>query len=116
MLLKKLFNWILSFFIIKKAYYEKGYKLIIVSELPKVTNENVIYIEGNESQKEYWYALLKCPCGCQENIMLNLMEDAKPCWNVNVNDSGISVSPSIWRTVNCKSHFWLSNSKVIWVE
>ncbi|MGO3181485.1 MAG: DUF6527 family protein [Aequorivita sp.] len=115
MLFKKLLNWILCLFKVKEVNTEKPYKIIIVSELPKIIFENEIYVEGNEAQKDYWYALLKCPCGCQENIMLNLMDDADPCWKLNLNDFGISVSPSIWRTVDCKSHFWLRNSKVIWV-
>lgn len=115
MLLKKLFNWFLSLFKFKKEDLAEHYELEIVSELPENPNDKVLYIEGNKKLKDYWYALLKCPCGCKENIMLNLMDDAKPCWSVKIRRSNFSIAPSIWRTKNCKSHFWLSNRKVVWV-
>lgn len=99
----------------KKSKDQTLYSFIIVRELPERIKDNVIYIEGDVSLNDFWYALLKCPCGCNENIMLNLMEDANPSWKVTVIESRVSVSPSIWRTVNCKSHFWLNKSKVIWV-
>lgn len=114
MLLKKLFNWFLGFFKLKKGGLDESYKLDIVSELPETPEDKTLYIEGNERLKDYWYALLKCPCGCNENIMLNLMDDAKPNWTIAINKSDFSISPSIWRTKNCKSHFWLRDRKIIW--
>lgn len=113
MLLKRLFNWLISLF---KFGKEGLYKLVIVSELPEFPSEKTLYIEGNEKLDDYWYAFLKCPCGCDESIMLNLMDDVKPCWQVSINESGFSITPSIWRTKNCESHFWLSNKKIVWVE
>jgi hypothetical protein len=114
-MLTKLFNWFLSLFRFKNESTQKLYELIVVSELPKNINENVLYIEGNVTSDEHWYALLKCPCGCNENIMLNLMDDADPCWKLESNESNFSITPSIWRTKNCKSHFWLRNRKIVWV-
>jgi Family of unknown function (DUF6527) len=115
MVLKKLFNWFLSFLKLKKEDTQGCYNLAIVSELPETLSDDILYIEGNEKLNDYWYALLICPCGCQENIMLNLMDDAKPYWKVSINKSDFSISPSIWRTKNCKSHFWLKNRKIVWV-
>ncbi|WP_409557922.1 MULTISPECIES: DUF6527 family protein [Flavobacteriaceae] len=110
MLVNKLFNWLKVLF--KKK--EKGFKYEVVSELPAVPLERTLYLEGDKKEKDYWYALLKCPCGCGDNIMLNLMNDAKPCWKVNINNKRPSVFPSIWRTKNCKSHFSLRKGKVFW--
>jgi len=59
MLVKRLFNWILSFFIKK----QKGFNWKIVSELPEDPIEHILYLEGNVKEEDYWYALLKCPCG-----------------------------------------------------
>jgi hypothetical protein len=108
MLIKNLFDWLRAIF--KKR--ERRFKYEVVSELPAAPFEETLYLEGNKKEKDYWYALLKCPCGCGDNIVLNLMNDAKPCWRVNINKSRPSVFPSIWRTKNCKSHFWLKNGKV----
>lgn len=110
MLVRKLFNWILSFFRKK----EKGFKWKIVSELPEDPNEHILYLEGNGKEVDLWYALLKCPCGCGDNLMLNLMTDTKPCWKVNISNNRPSIFPSIWRTKKCKSHFWLTQGKVVW--
>ncbi|WP_111308884.1 DUF6527 family protein [Confluentibacter sediminis] len=114
MFLTRLFNWFFSLFKLKKISLIRHYKLIIVPELPENPNEKTLYVEGNKILKDYWYALLICPCGCKEKIMLNLMDDAKPCWTLKIKKSDFSISPSIWRTKNCKSHFWLRNRKIIW--
>ena len=110
MLVKRLFNWILGFFGSK----EKGFKCKIVSELPETPIDSILYIEGNIKENDYWYALLKCPCSCGDIIMLNLMTDTKPCWKVSVKNKKPSVYPSIWRTKNCKSHFWLKEGNIVW--
>lgn len=110
MLVKQLFKWVLSFF--KKE--SKVLKLKLVSELPKEPIEHVLYLEGNVKEDDYWYALLKCPCGCGDNIMLNLMADSRPCWDVVFKKETFSIYPSIWRKKNCCSHFWLKKGKIIW--
>ena len=111
MLVKRLFNWLLNFFRKK----EKGFKWEIVSELPEDPIESTLYLEGNIKEGDYWYALLKCPCGCGDNIMLNLMNDTKPCWHVVIAANKTpSIYPSIWRTKNCKSHFWVEQGKIVW--
>jgi hypothetical protein len=114
MKLKKLFNWFLNFFKFKKENVQNQYNLVFVSELPEIANDKVLYVEGNEKLDDYWYAMLKCPCGCQENIVLNLIDDVTPCWKVTINNRSFSISPSIWRTKNCKSHFWLRKGKIVW--
>lgn len=110
MLVKRLFSWILGFFRKK----QKGFKWNIVSELPEIPFENILYIEGNIKEEDFWYALLKCPCGCGDNIMLNLMTDSSPCWEVGFKKETFSIYPSIWKTKECKSHFWLTNGEIIW--
>lgn len=114
--MKKLYNWILSFFKFKKEEVSGLYKYVVVSELPESPLDKVLYVEGVENIDEYWYALLKCPCGCQEKIMLNLIDDVSPCWYLRKEKSNFSIYPSIWRTKNCKSHFWLKNNKIVFVE
>lgn len=116
MLLKSLFNWVIGLFRLKKTIgCNEEYKLVVVSELPEYPRDKVLYIEGNQTSKDYWYALLKCPCGCDDNIMLNLIDDTHPCWKVIIDNKNFSISPSIWKTEKCKSHFWLSNKKINWV-
>jgi hypothetical protein len=57
----------------------------------------------------------KCPCGCDTTIFLNLLFDAKPRWKYYITKKGnISISPSVWRKVGCKSHFYIRESRISW--
>lgn len=115
MIVKKFYKWLLNLFGYKKSRSQKPFTFVIVRELPEKIKDNILYIEGNESLNDFWYALMKCPCGCNEKIMLNLMDDASPYWKVEIVGSKASIFPSIWRKVDCESHFWFKNNKVIWV-
>ncbi|PKV49214.1 hypothetical protein ATE84_1234 [Aquimarina sp. MAR_2010_214] len=112
--MRKFFRWLGSLF--TKQVNEEVYHLKIVSELPENILDRTLYLEGDPSKEDYWYALLKCPCGCNERIMLNLMQDAEPCWEIRMDKNDFSIYPSVWRTKNCKSHFWLRNRKIIWTK
>lgn len=112
-LIKDLYNRILSFFKLKKGISD-FYRLVIVPELPRDPKKFTVYVEGNKELNDFWYALFYCPCGCGEKIMLNLINDSKPCWEIEINEYKFSIAPSIWRTKNCASHFWLKDNKIIW--
>lgn len=118
--LKKTLNILLSFFSRKQASrsddISNKFDLAFVSEIPSELKENTLYVEGDIKKMDYLYASFKCPCGCGDELLLNLIEDVKPCWQVVLSeDNNFSITPSVWREVNCKSHFWLRNSKIIWV-
>lgn len=114
MILKKLISWFFSLFKFSKTVKKEGYSIVFVPELPKTLDSKTLYVEGNEKNKDYWYAKMKCPCGCNDDIMLNLMDDVSPMWQISYSEIDFSITPSIWRTVKCKSHFWITNSNIIW--
>ncbi|MGC4041995.1 MAG: DUF6527 family protein [Flavobacterium sp.] len=90
------------------------YHVEVAEDLPEIMADNSIFViqDGNEPE----LLAFKCPCGCQENILLNLLGDTSPQWHFRVTDHGIiNVHPSIWRTVGCKSHFWIIEGNVKWV-
>src|ERR1700749_957153 len=75
-------------------------------ELPEIIRDNTIYIVGDS--KEPWVIAFNCPCRCKKVIQLNLLQDVTPSWKYSVTKKGkITISPSIWRTVGCKSHFFI---------
>jgi hypothetical protein len=88
--------------------------LEFVGDLPNHICPQTVYIVGENNF--YWMAGLLCPCGCQDFIHLNLLKEAKPCWKFKISKGLISISPSVWRTYGCKSHFSISKGKVIWAE
>lgn len=65
--------------------------------------EGVVYVD------KVWQACtLLCPCGCNAVISLSLLPNTKPKWSVN----GDTLTPSVNRTVGCKSHFSITNGIV----
>jgi hypothetical protein len=64
---------------------------------------------------EPWSVGIRCPCQCGGVIEMLVLPGAKPRWDVAVDHRGRpTISPSIWRNVGCKSHFWLREGRVHW--
>ena len=64
----------------------------------------------------YKWILFSCPCGCDQQIALNLMQSHSPRWRVDVRSpDSFTVHPSVDAT-NCGAHFWLRDGRVIWSE
>lgn len=64
-----------------------------------------------ERGKPRWL-LLACPCGCGEEMPINLDSRAGPAWRLYKNAGhGVSLFPSVWRDTGCESHFiiWRDN-------
>lgn len=59
-------------------------------------------------------AVFHCPCGCGENIVLNLDHRAGPAWRIRVDVDALTIIPSVWREGGCESHFILWKGEVLW--
>lgn len=59
----------------------------------------------------------RCPCGCGEELALNLMRSHHPCWTATLHDldGTMSVSPSVDST-SCGAHFWIRHNRVDWCD
>jgi len=52
--------------------------------------------------------IMLCPCGCGEQIVLNIDPQAGSAWRLyrtENNEEEITVYPSVWRDTGCGSHF-----------
>lgn len=58
------------------------------------------------------WAVFRCPCGCGELLTINLDRRVGPHWRLIRRKSGVSLSPSVWRTSGCHSHFILWKNQV----
>ncbi len=90
------------------------YQVENAEDVPEYISNHAIFViqDGNEPE----LLAFKCPCGCEATILLNLLSDTKPQWHFKISDGIIiTISPSIWRTVGCKSHFWVVEGNVKWV-
>jgi uncharacterized protein DUF6527 len=60
-------------------------------------------------------AVLLCPCGCGETIHLSLATDATSSWRLQTHRGNrVTLLPSVWRTVGCKSHFIIYRGHIFW--
>jgi hypothetical protein len=81
-------------------------------ELPPVLG-NRLYIVGKAG--EYKWAILSCPCGCDERVDVCLMPSARPRWELALRCGRASLSPSIWiPPERCGSHFWVRQNRIVW--
>ena len=114
-LLKSLFGFknrrrIVSKSINKPTIYTSEY----IDDMPdeKKIRNNTVYIIGENTY--YWLAAFRCPCGCNDIIQLNLLNDSFPSWRITSRrNSRISILPSIERTVGCRNHFTLTKGLIV---
>jgi len=119
----RFFRWIIDvwkFFwsnnteIVKTETDNPRFQIENVKDVPESITDRSIFIvqDGNEPE----LLAFKCPCGCDADIILNLLKDASPRWSYELNDKGtIEIYPSVWRNVGCKSHFFVNDSNIKWV-
>ena len=84
-----------------------------VEDLPEDLVPSTLYLVGEGPHR--WAAAMICPCGCREAIQLNLLLKVRPSWRVQEHgDDTVSLSPSVWRTKGCRSHFIVRRSRIAW--
>lgn len=87
--------------------FSSPYKTVRVENLPANLKNKVVYVEGD------WTAAFKCPCGCNDVIEFNLIDDVRPVWKIK-NTKKTTISPSVWKSDGCKSHFFVRKGQVEW--
>lgn len=87
---------------------------VYVEELPDLLDPKAVYILGQG--RHLWFVALLCPCGCNEVLQVSLLPDAKPKWSLieHADDGSITLQPSVWRKIGCRSHFFLRRGRVLW--
>ena len=62
------------------------------------------------------FIVMRCPCGCGENLFANLDNRAGPAWRFYRKQNKLTLFPSYWREDACESHFILWNDRVFWCD
>lgn len=89
------------------------YSVVRSAELPDQPDPKIIYLTGDG--EEPWFAEFLCPCGCNETLHLSVLTEGRPRWAVTRHfDGTITLAPSVWRQIGCRSHFWVRRSRVQW--
>lgn len=95
-----------------------GYRDVFYPRIAVVTDQStaaqrlapgvIVVIAAAKSAKMLRFL---CPCGCGETITVNLMERVAKAWDLSYTPHhGLSLWPSVWLDVGCKSHFILRNN------
>jgi len=58
------------------------------------------------------YLILLCPCGCGDELVINLDKRSGPAWKLYEKKGSWTLFPSYWRTTACESHFIVWNNLV----
>lgn len=59
------------------------------------------------------WLMLKCPCGCGEEIPVNLDKRAGKAWRLYRSKTGMTLFPSVWRDTGCESHFIIWRDQIV---
>ena len=92
---------------------EQPWETVFVEELPDRLTPATVYVLG---EKQYlWSVALLCPCSCGEALHMSLHDDSRPRWRIRDHRDGtVTLFPSVWRKVGCRSHFFLRRGRVEW--
>jgi hypothetical protein len=60
--------------------------------------------------------LIRCPCGCGDDLVLNLDGRIGKAWRLYRRGRELSLYPSYWRDSGCESHFILWKNQVHWCD
>lgn len=112
----RLFHWFWQqAHLLLRKISRRPYRAYYVDDIPDLLHAHVVYIVGEN--QHLWSAIMLCPCGCKQPLYLPLTKEDLPRWIVVVeSDKTVSLSPSIRRTVGCKSHFYLIHGSIKWCK
>jgi hypothetical protein len=60
------------------------------------------------------FLVLRCPCGCGDDLLINLDKRSGPAWRLYSKFGSYSLFPSYWRNTECGSHFVIWNNRIYW--
>lgn len=55
---------------------------------------------------------LRCPCGADHILTVNLDQAAGLAWRLNITGSSVSLFPSVWLETGCRCHFILRRNRI----
>lgn len=99
--------------ICRRLLRKKRYTRIVeIDDKPSPPRKDTIYRVGDPYP---WSLVFICPCGCENEVELNVLPDIKPCWKYSICSGNlISIYPSVWLSNDCGAHFSIRESRIKW--
>lgn len=106
-------TWLATVAAWRPAWLDQRIKVTFTDREPAKPKARRLYVASSPSGPTFGYLL--CPCGCGETLHLRFLPDRRPRWDVDIGaDGAVSLTPSVWRQVGCRSHFILKEGKIHW--
>lgn len=105
-------NWVRS---LRSAAPPSQYRLEVFDERSRAAaraQEAGVITVFRSAGTDKW-CFFKCPCGCGQQVVLNLMKSHHPVWRVVQEEGGPSVYPSVDSTT-CGAHFLVRGGSIVW--
>lgn len=97
----------------RRLFGQPKLKTAFVEELSDELDGDILYVIGENGH--WWFAAVRCPCGCDAILHMNLLPDARPRWKLTLHyDKTATLHPSVWRTKDCRSHFFIRKGRIEW--
>lgn len=107
-MLKGLIAWFQSCF-----SFRRRWRAVYVDEVPDELQPHKVYLVREDGM--VWQLVMTCPCGCSAIIQLCCLPNTRPRWTYRSERNGsVTLHPSVWRKVGCRSHFFLQNGRIVW--
>ena len=87
-------------------------KCRFVEFVPARLGAGILYVTTGSAGPAFGSML--CPCGCRDALQLRFLPGRHPTWSLSGDQQNPTIKPSIWRTKNCGSHFYLTSGRVNW--
>ena len=111
-MVKRWWSWLCRWL---SAWHQERWKAIWVDDDPETIMDKTIYLVCENDV--VWQAVMTCPCGCEARIQLCCLKGTRPSWRFDVGPDGVvSLSPSVWRKVGCRSHFFIRDGCIHWSQ
>lgn len=95
------------------SWADRRIKIAFIDQEPTSLNPRRLYVASTAQGPSFGYML--CPCGCGETLHLRFLPNRRPRWDLKIEyDGAVTLKPSVWRQVGCRSHFILHDGKVRW--
>jgi hypothetical protein len=111
--LRGIFSWLAKTWVTIADGFTPPVLMRLVDERPSACIPRLLYVTTAGELPAFGF--MRCPCGCGEILHLRFAGERRPRWRVSADAQGrVSVTPSVWRSTGCKSHFVLTRGRVHW--
>jgi hypothetical protein len=112
--MKAIRTWLMALWAWVNGPFDRPYRLVMVEgRFPAHIDSKRLYVLTEDGVP--WEARMICPCGCKAALDLNLLPDDPPTWRFEADEKKrATLHPSVWRKIDCKSHFILRNGRIQW--